>query len=184
MMMQANAHHGLLTPREDRIQHALWLIDNRKYGIERAAAEVNLPTSAVRTRYDKVRADRRADEVRLKRSDWDTLVASVRSRLLSIGTDEGFKAAARLAIAAALSAAQVDDMVLAVNGFPKSATKQEQIVRALRKDYAERIALVAAGESPSGTQGGLHPTATARARGLEPADASGRLRVESGCLVR
>jgi hypothetical protein len=157
MTMSANNLHGLLPPREDRIQHALWKIATKRLGAERAAAEVNLPVSVVRSRYDKVRADRRADEVGLRRSDWESLIPTVRTRLLAVGTDEGFKAAARLAIAAQLTSAQVDDMVTALNEFSRSAAKQQSIVRALRRDYADRIAQVASGALPTGRAAAFTP---------------------------
>lgn len=156
MMAEANAKHGRVTPVEDRIQQALHMIDNRGWGVEKAAASVALPLSTLRSRYDKVRADRRADEVGLKRSDWDSLNATVRTRLLTISTDEGFKAASRLAVAAALSTAQVDEMVAALRES-KSSGKQEQIVRALRRDYADRIKDVSAGTLKVGGGRGFTP---------------------------
>lgn len=149
LTMEANTRHGRPTSTEERVQQALWMVDNLRTSVDRAAAVVNVSAGTVRSRWDKVKADRRADEVGLKRSDWDGLGATVRSKLLSIFTDEGFKAAARLAVTARLTNAEVDDLISVVNET-RSAAKQLAVVKRLRRDYAERIAAVASGLSGRG----------------------------------
>jgi hypothetical protein len=149
LTMEANTRHGRPTSTEERVQQALWLVDNLRTSVDKAAAVVNVSAGAVRSRWDKVKADRRADEVGLKRYDWDGLGATVRSKLLSVSTDEGFKAAARLAVTARLTNAEVDDLIRVVNES-RSAVKQVAVVKRLRKDYAERIAAVASGLSGRG----------------------------------
>jgi len=151
-----NATHGHLSPRDERIQHAMWLMDNKGISLERAAADQNLPVSALRSRWEKIRADRRATEVGIRRADWDELSVTARTRLLTIGTDEGFKAAARLTIAAQLKTAEVEDLVSALAEHPRAAAKQEQVVRAFRRDYADQIKQVEAGERRTG-RGGFTP---------------------------
>jgi hypothetical protein len=56
---------------------------------------------ALRTRWNKRQADRRAYEAGLLRNEWDSLLSAVRGRLLMIVTDEGFRAGAMLAHRAA-----------------------------------------------------------------------------------
>jgi hypothetical protein len=149
LTMEANTRHGRPTSTEERVQQALWMVDNLRTSVDKAAAVVNVSAGTVRSRWDKVKADRRADDVGLKRSDWDGLGATVRTKLLSIFTDEGFKAAARLAVTARLTNAEVDDLISVVNES-RSAAKQVAVVKRLRKDYAERIAAVASGLSGRG----------------------------------
>lgn len=144
LTMEANTRHGRPTSTEERVQQALWMVDNLRTSVDKAAAVVNVSAGTVRSRWDKVKADRRADEVGLKRSDWDGLGATVRTKLLSVSTDEGFKAAARLAISARLTNTEVDDLISVVNES-RSAVKQLAVVKRLRKDYTERIAAVASG---------------------------------------
>ncbi len=149
LTMEANTRHGRPTSTEERVQQALWMVDNLRTSVDKAAAVVNVSAGTVRSRWDKVKADRRADEVGLKRIDWDGLGATVRSKLLSIFTDEGFKAAARLAVTARLTNAEVDDMISVVNES-RSAAKQVAVVKGLRKSYGDRIAAVASGLSGRG----------------------------------
>ena len=56
---------------------------------------------ALRTRWNKRQADRRAYEAGLLRDEGDSLLSAVRGRLLMIVTDEGFRAGAMLAHRAA-----------------------------------------------------------------------------------
>lgn len=70
LTMEANTRHGHPTSREERLRQALWLLDNTRTSVEEVAAVVNMPAHQIRNRFDKVKADRRADKVDLKRSDW------------------------------------------------------------------------------------------------------------------
>ena len=144
LTMEANTRHGRPTTTDERLQQAVWMIDSMRVPIERAAVAVNVSSSALRNRWDKTRADRRADEVGLHRSDWDSMSYSARTKLLTVSTDEGFKAAARLALAARLTVAEIENVVAVVNES-RSATKQLAAVKSLRRGYYERIADVASG---------------------------------------
>ena len=74
--------------------------------LSQAAAVCMVSERALRTRWNKRQADRRADEVGLARSEWDSLLSAVRGRLLMIATDEGFRAGAMLAHWARLSTSE------------------------------------------------------------------------------
>ena len=139
LTMAANAIHGRPSTTEDRLQHALHLIKTKGYGVERAARKMHVSVGKLRPRYDLWRADVRAEEVGLPMDSWADQPAGVRSRLVSIGTDEGFRAAGLLAIAAGMSIAQAEEMVAELAEHPRSAEKQEGTVRRLRREYADQI---------------------------------------------
>ena len=63
--------------------------------LAQAAAICMVSQRALRTRWNKRHADRRADEVGLLRNEWDSLLSAVRGRLLMIATDEGLRATDR-----------------------------------------------------------------------------------------
>ena len=85
---------------------------------------------ALRTRWNKRQADRRADEVGLLRNEWDSLRSAVRGRLLMIATDKGFRAGAMLAHWARLSTGEVQKLVSEVNGT-KSGVRQAAMVKSI-----------------------------------------------------
>jgi hypothetical protein len=138
-----NTKHGKPTSEEERTWHAVWLINNGT-SLEAAAAAVNVPVRIVKRAYAKSRADQRADEVGLDRREWDSLANSVRTRLLTISTDEGFGAAAHLTYVARLTTDEVFDLVTLLN-TSKSGTKQRAIVKAQTETFQERIQDAAGG---------------------------------------
>lgn len=150
MTYEANTRHGKPTSTEERVQQAVWLHNNNRLSVEAAAAAVNVSASTVRSRVDRQRADDRAVDVGLRRSEWDSMPHAVRGRLNVVSTDEGFKAAARLAYQAQLSAAETDDLIRTVNAAGRSAAKQEQVVRQLRADCRARIAEASGGKARRG----------------------------------
>ena len=141
LTMIANTTHGRPNTTEDRLQHALHQIQINGYGVERAARENHVSVGKLRPRYDLWRAGIRAEEVNLPMGAWSEMPAGVRARLVSIGTDEGFRAAGRLAIDAGMSISQAEEMVAELAEHPRSAQKQEEIVRRLRREYADQIQL-------------------------------------------
>lgn len=143
MAEEANTRHGKPTSTEERVQQSLRKIRSGS-SIEKAAADVNVPLSVVRTAWDRARVDERAASVGVKQSDWDTLVASVKLRLQALYTDEVFKAASRLAVSARLTTAEVDEVVSTVNST-RSTEKQLAAVRSLRRGYSDRISAAATG---------------------------------------
>ena len=161
MTFAFNTKHGRPTSEQERIVQAIYLVDNGA-SLEAAASSVNIPARILRKALAKQKADMRADEVGLKRNEWDTLTPTVKNRLLNISTDEGFRDAAHLAFAAKLDANEVFDLVQLVNSS-RSATKQQALVKQQREVMLERI-------QDSG--GGLLATG-GRGRGMGPRQRAG-----------
>lgn len=136
----ANAKHGLPSSLEDRIHHALFLHDSGLSAID-AAARLQIPVSEVRKAIQRQAGARRADDAGVLRTHWESLPASSRTRLGAIHTDEGFRAAVRLAMDAGLHSDQVQTLVGSMNSS-RSGKRQAAIVAAMRSDLAEQIAEV------------------------------------------
>jgi hypothetical protein len=62
---------------DERLSHAVYLMDS-EVSLAQAAAVCMVSERALRTRWNKRQADRRADEVGLLRSEWDSLLPAVR----------------------------------------------------------------------------------------------------------
>jgi hypothetical protein len=126
MTFEANTKHGLPTSEEERVHQAIWLIDNG--ATKKAAAQaVNVPEKAINKLWNKVVADRRADEVGILRSHWDHLSQSIKNRLNTVQTDEGFAALVELVYKAKLDWDEVNGYVNEINGS-RSGTKQKAMV--------------------------------------------------------
>lgn len=154
MSFAANAKHGLPTSFDERVHHAIWLVDNGATH-DQAAAAMNIRVSELRKAWGRALSYRRALEVGLVSREWDSLTQTTKNRLNNLATDEGFRAAAQLAFRARLTAEEVFDLVAQVN-TSRSGTKQAALVKAIEEQYKDRIAELA---------GGLAAGATKRARG-------------------
>jgi hypothetical protein len=143
MTFSFNTTHGRPTSEAERIHQAIYLVENGA-GQEAAAAAVNLSPRVLKRALAKNAADKRAAEVGIRVTEWETLSATVRNRLTNISTDEGFKAAAGLAYVAKLDANEVFDLVALLNSS-KSSTKQQAIVKSQREAMSERIQAAGAG---------------------------------------
>ena len=139
-----NTKHGRPTSEDERIAHAVYLVDNDATK-EHAAATMNVPMRLLNKALQKVQADRRADEVGIDAREWDALPQTSRSRLLQISTDEGFKDATHLAFQARLGSDDVQELVALLNASGRSGNKHRAIVKAQREVYAERIQDVGSG---------------------------------------
>lgn len=154
MTYSFNTRHGRPTSETERLAQAAYLVDNGS-SIAHAAAAVSIPVAHLKRHLTRASADARADEVGLKRNEWDALNASVRGRLVNIATDEGFAAAARLAFAARLDSDEVFELC-GLLGSTKSGARQKAIVDKHREMLRDRIQAAA---------GGTLGTASRRAQG-------------------
>jgi hypothetical protein len=137
MTFEANTKHGLPTSEEERVHQAIWLIDNG--ATKKAAAQaVNVPEKAINKLWNKVVADRRADEVGILRSHWDHLSQSIKNRLNTVQTDEGFMALVELVYKAKLDWDEVNTFVNEINGT-RSGTKQKAMVTNWTEVLKDRI---------------------------------------------
>jgi hypothetical protein len=135
---EANTRHGLPTSEDDRIQHALYLLENGA-NIPEAAAALNLSRKVVEKASQQRNADLRFKQANLKPMIVDKLTEPVKRRLKDISTDEGFVAAVHLTVDAALVSGEVFNLVTEINEL-RSSTKQVEYVKALRDNlYKDRI---------------------------------------------
>lgn len=160
MTFEANTKHGVPTNQQERVIHALWLIDTGASRTD-AAAAVGAPLAAVTKEWNRKQAERRADEVGIPRSQWDNINQSIRTRLLNLATDEVFKAAAELAYKANLTVNEALDMVTQLNET-RSVTRQLAYVKNLSEGtYADRIS---SGAALFGTKQGGNTRQTPKTR--------------------
>jgi len=154
MTFSFNTRHGRATSEQERVTQAVYLVENGA-SIDAAASAVSIAPRVLKKAMARSAADARADEVGLKRNEWDTLAATVKARLSNISTDEGFHDAANLAYVAKLDSQEVFDLVALLNAT-KSGTKQREIVKQQREMHSDRI---------HATAGGVLATADRRALG-------------------
>ncbi len=139
----ANLKHGLPSSEEDRLHHAMFLIDNGMTSSD-AATKLGVPRNKLRAMQARVNAARRADDAGILRTDWDRIPDSARRRLADIHTDEGFKAAVSLVRDAALNSAEIARLVAGLNEV-RSGVRQKKMVGSVRLEMAERIASISTG---------------------------------------
>lgn len=152
MAQAANAEHGLPLGHEERLRHAIWLTQSETMKAAQAAATFGLNPAVVARHIAKATTARRAIDNNIPQKEWESLAVTVQTRLGQVITAEGFRAAAKLAYAAALNVDQVNDMVKTVNAS-SSATEQVELVGTFEECYADRIREKANGMlngSPSG----------------------------------
>lgn len=155
MTFAFNTKHGKPTSEAERVSQAIYLVDNGS-SIAHAAAAVSLPQNILKRALARSTADARADEVGIKRTEWDSLAPTVRSRLSNISTDEGFEAATKLAFAAKLDSNEVFDLVALLN-TTKSGNRQKALVEQQRELHKDRIQKAAGGVLSSADRKALTP---------------------------
>lgn len=155
MTFAFNTKHGKPTSEAERVSQAIYLVDNGS-SIAHAAAAVSLPQNILKRALARSTADARADEVGIKRTEWDSLAATVRSRLSNISTDEGFEAATKLAFAAKLDSDEVFELVALLNST-KSGNRQKALVEQQRELHKGRIQKAAGGILSSADRKALGP---------------------------
>jgi hypothetical protein len=152
----ANNINGLPNTEGERIRQGMYLLKNGA-SIKTAAAVTLVSERALRSAWTKEEANQRADDVGINRREWDSLTPSVRGRLKSISTDEGFRAAHILAFKARLDISEIAELVTEMNQS-RAARKQEAVVRAWTEAFSDRIAASAGGViSKNGNRGGRTP---------------------------
>lgn len=155
MTFAFNTRHGRPTSEQERVTQAVYLVENGA-SIDAAASAVSIAPRVLKKAMARSAADARADEVGLKRNEWDTLAATTKSRLVNISTDEGFHDAALLTYAAKLDAQEVFELVALLNAT-KSGTKQREIVKQQREMHSERIHAAAGGVLTTADRRALGP---------------------------
>lgn len=134
---ELNTRHGKPTSEAERIHHALYLLENGAT-IKTAAEAVNLPERVVNKASVRQNTLARFAEQGIAPLVIEKLSETAKWRLAGISTDEGFKAAVDLAIAANLSADQIFDLVTRVNSI-RSSNGQENMIKDMRADLLGSI---------------------------------------------
>jgi hypothetical protein len=151
MTFALNTKHGMPTTESERVTQAVYLVENGT-NLSMAAAALVLPERLLKAALMRGTADARADAVGFPRNKWDTMGQTVKNKLSTIHTDEGFHDATELAYAARLTYIEIQELISAVNST-RSGTKQRAIIKNLKDAYQDRI---------QGTAGGLMSTALQR----------------------
>jgi hypothetical protein len=138
MTYALNTTHGRGTSPDERIHHALWMVDNNAT-IAQAATEVNIKEADIRRAVNKRKAEARAIAAGVDPREWDTLGGAAKTRLLNVSTDEGLKDAVHLSAIAGLDANEVFELVSQVNESGRSAARQRAIIKAKTIELQDRI---------------------------------------------
>lgn len=136
MTYECNVQHGFPTSDQERLQQAIWLIDNGATH-DTAAKTLSLNRSQVAGAWQRVRGDRRADTLGINRA-WDTVSIPSRVRLASILTDEAFVEAVDLVASSRMSTGDVSAFVTDVNRV-RSAKEQMTIVDTYKDRMRQEI---------------------------------------------
>lgn len=144
MTVEANAGHGKPTSTEERISHAVWLVQSGGMAAKRAADRLGVDPNQVRKAINREKHILRATQAGITLKEWDRLGLFAQDRLAAVKTNEGLRAAARLVLAAGLRQQEINDLIREVNSTSGGA-EQKKIVEALALGYADRIEAVAGG---------------------------------------
>lgn len=147
MTFEANVTHGKATTEEERIHHAMFLIDSGMTKTE-AAKRMNVSVAKVNKQALSTEAGRRADGAGIPRSEWEALPETARNRLSMINSDEALVGAVKLATEAGLNTQEVLDLVASLNDS-KSVAKQMKVLELKRLEYADAIQDVRTGVAPA-----------------------------------
>jgi ParB-like chromosome segregation protein Spo0J len=138
IMYEANTLHGLPTSEEDRINGALFLVD-QGFGMKEAADKMLVSVTLVRKEVGRIEADRRAARVQIDPRKWGKLPESIRLKLVQLRTDESFEAATLLVCDARMKSDAVIRMVTELNK-ETSLNTQLAMIAAAREELTENIA--------------------------------------------
>ena len=131
----ANTRHGLPTSEDERVQQALYLMDNGA-SVRAAAAALAIPEKLV-----NAASIRRNTDLRFLQNGIDPLVTDkitepVKRRLAQISTDEGFVAAVDLAHRSGMTSTEAFTFVTEINEL-RSSQKQVEFIQERARDMTE-----------------------------------------------
>jgi hypothetical protein len=135
---EANTKHGWPTSETERIQQALYLMDNGAT-IQTASAALMVPKNALSKASQKRSTDQRFREAGIAPLVVEKLAESVKWRLGMVNTDEGFVALTNLVAQAGLGVDDVFRLVTEINEL-RSSAKQVAWVQQQRDVYVDEIA--------------------------------------------
>lgn len=135
---EANTRHGLSTNEEERVQQALYLMDNGA-SVKSAAAALAIPEKLVNAASIRRNTDQRFLENNISALIIEKLTEPVKRRLAQISTDEGFVAAVELAYRSNMTSGEAFTFVTDINEL-RSSAKQVQFIQQREQDMTDRIA--------------------------------------------
>lgn len=134
MTFEANVKHGMPSNEDERIQHAVWMLDHGAT-IESAAQAVGLAMSKVSRGWDRTRAERRARRLDIR--SWDTVPMSNRTALNTIRMDESFVIAVQYCVRYQWTSVETKDAAVRINKG-SSLKAQQQELDTLKEEYRDR----------------------------------------------
>jgi hypothetical protein len=134
---EANTKHGLPSTDQDRLHHALFMVDNGT-SVREASRMFGVPQHKLQRSTALKEATRRAEDTKLPSKKWEQLQPGIQLKLKTITTDEGFKLASELAADANMNNAAVSDLVKELNRS-RSASNQRETVALWRAEYSAQI---------------------------------------------
>lgn len=148
---EANARHGLPTAEDERLQQALYLMDNGA-SVRAAAAALSIPEKLVNAASIRRNTDQRFLENQISPLIIEKMPEPVKRRLSQISTDEGFVAAVDLAHRSAMTSMAAYELVTEINEM-RSSAKQVAFIKQREQDLYEQIGASGGGVLTRRTQG-------------------------------
>jgi len=112
---EANVPHGIPNSKEDRLDHAMWLVRSGGHSQRVAATVMNVKAADLQAALSRSEADRRAAALSVKRAHWSAISISSRRRLNAIKSDAAFRKAVDVVFKMDLKTGDVSELVSAVN---------------------------------------------------------------------
>lgn len=133
LAIEDNRRHGLPLSDEERLYHAISLVNGGRTNAE-AASICGIPSSKVGMQVTANRGTRRA--INLDADGWAALSTSAKARLAAITSDDLFTRVVPLAASGAIKAIEVTDVVSRLNAA--TPDRAAEMVDALEADAQER----------------------------------------------
>lgn len=145
---EANTKHGLPTSLNDRMKQAIHLVD-RGMKVQDAARQLSLRENQLRSAIDAASAERRFEELGVKK--FDRLTGSARRRLDAIHSNVVLKAAAELALDSGMSVEDITSLAKKINAT-RNERDQLAVVASERETRKGTIKATVGGRIPIPTQ--------------------------------
>lgn len=135
LIATANTGHGKPSSLTERVNVAIWLVENRSSTQKDAASIVGIPAKTLGDRLSLIAADRRFVDL-VGSSRLNRLASASRKRLHSIKSDVVAKEAAELAVETRMRTIEINDLVTTVNRC-RSEAEQLAVLTAIRQRAME-----------------------------------------------
>lgn len=139
----ANLKHGWPPSIDERVQYAVWLIEERDMKQAEAARELMLPPQRVAKAMEIVRAAKRSEALGIRKEAMKIPITA-RGRLTAIRNDNVFKEAVTVVSQSRLSIDDVNQLVKDVNAVNTEA-EQMAAVNSLKQRTRPRVTATAGG---------------------------------------